>query len=371
MERAYDLAVVGGGIVGLAHAWHGLRRGWRVLLLERGPRAEDASIRNFGMVWPIGQPAGPRLELALRSRGHWLEVLEACGAWYRAEGSIHVAREEDELAVLEELAAQGSHEVELLTAAETVARSSAVVPYGLRGGLYSPTEVGVDPPGVIARLAAWLGERGVDVRFEHPVHAVAGGRVVTPRGELRAERVVVCSGADTATLYPERFEGAGLFRCKLQMMATVPQPEYFELGPMLAAGLTLPHCESFRGCPSLPALQERLARAHPAHVAYGIHVMVSQNEAGELVFGASHEYDVDISPFDRTEIDELVTDYLSGFFAAPVPVLASRWHGLYLENPAGHVWRDEPEPGVRLVTGLAGAGMTLSFGIADETLEGW
>ena len=54
----YDLAVIGSGILGMAHAWHAHRAGLNTIVFDRTGRPQGASIRNFGMLWPLGQKAG-------------------------------------------------------------------------------------------------------------------------------------------------------------------------------------------------------------------------------------------------------------------------------------------------------------------------
>ena len=95
MPERYDAAVVGAGILGLAHATQLARLGRRVVVFERDPKAQGASVRNFGMIWPIGQPLGDLHNLASRSRDLWLEVLESAGLWHERTGSLHLSYHEN------------------------------------------------------------------------------------------------------------------------------------------------------------------------------------------------------------------------------------------------------------------------------------
>ena len=97
----FDIAIVGGGIIGLAQAWERAKKGQKVILFERNPQAQGASIRNFGMIWPIGQPTDS-YPVALKSREIWLELSGKANFWAAPTGSLHLAYHEDEWAILNE-----------------------------------------------------------------------------------------------------------------------------------------------------------------------------------------------------------------------------------------------------------------------------
>ncbi len=376
MNRQADVAVIGGGIVGLAFAWTAARSGLSVVLIERDRKAQGASVRNFGMVWPIGQASGSPHARALRSRELWSELAGSSGIALDPVGSLHLAYHPDELAVLEEFVDRSpdlGFDCGLLTPAETLRKSPSVVSDGLLGALWSPTEACVDPRQAIATIPRFLAEtHGVQLRFGSVVTSIEMPFVSTADGEVwEVERAVVCGGADFRTLFPEAFADSGIRLCKLQMMRTAPQPGGWRLGPMLAGGLTLCHYSAFQSCPSLGALRRRFAETMADYVGQGIHVMASQNALGEVVIGDSHEYDDAIEPFDKPAIDGLILDYLKGMVRLPDESIAARWHGIYAKHPSRLIFTAEPQPDAKIVTAPGGAGMTLSFGFAEELWNDW
>ena len=342
-------------------------------VFERSPRASGASVRNFGIIWPIGQPHGFLYELALRSRSRWVEVLDAARLPYAAEGSLHVVYREDEAAVAREFTEVGpglGYSCTWLDKAKTLTRSRAVEPEGLIGAIWSDTEITVDPRLVLANLPAYLSERfGVEFHFGCAVQAVEPPVIEAGGARWQADRVIICSGEDFETLYPEVYAQSGLTRVKLQMLRTGAQPEGWRLGPALAAGLTLRFYQSFTVCRTLAALRERIAAETPEYDRWDIHGLVSQTAAGELTLGDSHEYGLCVDIFNKDEIDALMLRYISGFLRAPSLAIAQRWLGVYAKHPEKPYLSMEPAPGVRIVTSPGGAGMTLSFGVAARTIE--
>jgi FAD dependent oxidoreductase TIGR03364 len=370
-----EVAIVGAGIMGLAHAYLAAKHGKSVVVFERSRRAAGASVRNFGMVWPIGQPSGAMLSLALRSRELWIEVLEAAKLTYRNTGSLHLTYREDEAAVAQEFAAAGpglGYRCTWLNSAEVLNSSNAVQPNGLAGALWSDTELTVDPREIIQALPGFLTARyGVQFHFGAAVTAVDrqhGSSVLhTGQGVWQADTVIVCSGEDFETLYPEHYAASGLTRCKLQMMRTAPQPHGWQLGPSLAAGLTLRFYPAFQICKTLPALSRRIAEETPEYDRWGIHALVSQTADGALTLGDSHEYGLAVDIFNKEEIDELILQYTRQFLCAPNLAVAERWHGVYAKHPEKPLIVMTPEPGVRIVASPGGSGMTLSFGVAEQS----
>jgi FAD dependent oxidoreductase TIGR03364 len=359
-----DVAIVGAGILGIAHAYLLARRRRSVVVFERSPQPAGASVRNFGMIWPIGQPAGRMHAMAMRSRDLWLEVLDAAGLPYFPTGSLHVVYRTDEAAVAREfceVAPKLGYACQWLNAADVLAQSQAVRPDGLLGAIRSPAEITVDPRVALAQLPAFLTER-FDVQFRWST-------AVTSIDLSTFSAAIVCTGHDFETMYPEMFRASGVTRCKLQMMRTRPQPEGWQLGPALAAGLTLRFYESFRICRTLPALTQRIAAETPEYDRWGIHALVSQTAGRELTIGDSHEYGEAIDPFDRAEIDDLILKYTRGFLRAPTLEIAQHWHGIYAKHPHQPFLSFSPAPNVRVVTATGGSGMTLSFGLAEDTLK--
>src|ERR1700749_3555608 len=101
VERKFDLAVVGAGIVGLAHAYAAAQLGKRVIVIDRDTRANGASIRNFGFITVSGQERGASWRRAMRSRDVWADVAPAAGIAIVQKGLLLAMRYPESLAVAE------------------------------------------------------------------------------------------------------------------------------------------------------------------------------------------------------------------------------------------------------------------------------
>ncbi len=369
-----QIVIVGAGIIGLAHALTALEAGWSVTVLEKDGRALGASVRNFGTLWPIGCAAGPEREQALFGVRRWQELAAPAGLWLKPHGSLSLAHRPEAWDILQQYAAAGTEAgFELLSPAAIARRFPAANQNGLRGGLFSPYETVVHSPTALPALARLVEQRGAEVHFGTPVIRVLDEAVETGDGRLFPfDQLVIAAGDDLRTFFPQALAAAGLTRCRLQMMRTVPQPAGFDLGAILVSDLTLCHYPAFRHCPATALLRARLQAELPRHCEWGVHVIAAQHPDGSLVLGDSHEYATDFDPDTRADVDDLILGALRQFASVPDFRIAARWQGIYLKSTLGQTQVVlHPRKNITMVTAMGGLGMTLSWGLAQQTVAGW
>lgn len=369
---ACDLLVVGAGIVGLAHALAGVRRGWRVTVVERDWRCVGASIRNFGFVTVTGQREGATWQRAMRSRQVWAEVAPAAGIAIEQRGLWMLAHRPAARAVLEAFAQTAMGEdCRLHDAAEVAALAPGLRADRLSGALHSPHELRVESRHAIPRLAAWLAERhGVNFIRGEAVLEVNPGGVRTALRTLQAGRVVLCPGTELTGVAAPWLAPQALKLTRLQMLRVQPEPG-FRLPAPVMSDLGLVRYAGYAALPEAAALRRQLEEEAPESLAHGIHLIAVQGSDGSLVVGDSHHDDATPEPFASEAVDRLILDHLRESVELTQCRVVERWTGVY---PTGH---DQdclivaPEPELRVVVVTSGTGASTAFGIAEEVCDGW
>jgi FAD dependent oxidoreductase TIGR03364 len=366
---AFDLAVVGAGIVGLAHAWVAARAGLRVVVLDRDHRPNGASVRNFGFVTVTGQGAGDTWRRARRSRDVWAEVAPLAGIEVLHRGLSVVAHTPEALDVAAEFAAgpMGGG-CEVLGRAEALRRFPYLASRAIEGALASPHELRVESRTAVPRLAAWLAERhGVEFRFGAAAVEVGPGLVRTPLGAVRAGAVAVCPGHDYRTLLPGVFAGRGLRECKLHMLR-LSDPGW-RLGAAVMSDLGLLRYRGYADCPSLPRLAARWRAEAPELIADGIHLIAVQGADGSLVVGDSHHYAPTVDDFAPEEVDARILALAARALDLSRSRVSERWIGVYGSGPDDAVV-ERVEPGLGVAAVTSGTGASTAFGLAEDSLRG-
>jgi len=371
------VVIVGGGVLGTMHALEACRRGWEVTHLEADAGPRRASVRNFGLVWVSGRAPGPELALAVRARELWEQLAAHSPAvGFRPDGSLTVARHGAELALMAEAAARPDaavREFELLDA-DGVRAANPAVRGDVLGGLLCRRDAIVEPGLVLGALRVTLGATGrytwlprrqvVDVETSVDGTATAVDHL---GGRHDGSVVILCIG-DRLTGLGGRIgatlAAAPLRRCRLQMLQTAPATE--RLTTAVADGDSMRYYPAF----DLPG-RGALPDPAPATAEWGVQLLISQRAAGGLTIGDTHVYD---EPFDFA-VEEHLSDDLraraESVLGWSLPPIVRRWAGVYtVVTDERLYYRANPDPGVVIVTGPAGRGMTLSPAIAEETWEG-
>ena len=364
MKRA---VVAGGGILGTWHALELCRAGYTVQHLEADPAPVGASVRNFGLLWVSGRRSGIELEVARRSRRRWEEVAcDAPGIGFRATGSLTLAVNQGERQVMESFAdhldaADRSVtflEPEQLRAVNPALRGEVV------GGLHCTDDAVVEPRLVLGALRSHLQSLdGYAFHAGRRVVAFEEQALIDAKGtKWEADFAVVATGAAFDHLPGTEHLAARLRRVRLQMMETVP----------FTSTLTtsVADADTLRYYPAYDIVdRDPLGRQNSVAAAHHLQLLMVQRGDGGLTIGDTHAY---VEPFDFALSEDPSHELLAratALLGTPPPPVARRWEGVYSQCIDGDVClRHELSPGVWMVTGPGGRGMTCAPGIAADTL---
>jgi glycine oxidase len=211
----FDLAVAGGGPIGLACAWRAARRGLRTAVVDAGgPGAWEVAAGMLAPATEAEPGEEPLLELGLRSaRGFeafCAELAEEAGAdpGLRATGTLVVARDRDEAEALERrLAYRRALGLpgERLRPSQARRAEPALAPT-VRLALEVPSDHSVDPRRLVAALAAAFERSGGTLRRGVRATGVivddqrAAGLRLAGGEALRADQVLLAPGVGAARL---------------------------------------------------------------------------------------------------------------------------------------------------------------------------
>jgi len=220
MKGGYDVAVVGGGLVGVATAWGLAREGCRVAVLDEGDRAVRASRGNFALVWVQSKGLGlaPYAGWTIRSSNAWAGFAESLkeetglDVCFQRPGGFHLALSEKELEarahMLRRLHNQPGiveYKTEILDRAQ-VAKMLPDIGREVAGASYCPLDGHVNSLRLFRTLHLAINARGAAYLPSHRVESItkeAGEfRLATTQGEIRAGKVALAAGNANMRLAP-------------------------------------------------------------------------------------------------------------------------------------------------------------------------
>jgi FAD dependent oxidoreductase TIGR03364 len=362
--------VAGGGIVGTWHALELAEAGFVVDHLEAEAGPTGASVRNFGLVWVSGRRSGTELNVARRARRRWEEVGAAVpGIGFRPLTSLTVATDTAARDVMQAFARHPDAATRSITflAPDDVRACNPAVRGDIEGALHCTEDAVVEPRLALGALRAHLqATHGDDYRFHSRCRVVSAeprALVDTTGRRWEGELAVLATGAAYDHLPGREALAARLRRVRLQMLQTAPFTT--ELTTSLADSDSLRYYPAYESAP-LAELGEQT----PLAAAHHLQLLLVQRPDGGLTIGDTHAYG---EPFDFALSEEPSDELLrraGRILGAELPPVQRRWEGTYAQCVDGDVClREEIEPGVFLVTGPGGRGMTCAPAIATDTLR--
>ena len=341
---AYDVAIVGAGIVGAACAAECARRGMRVILVDRDAIGAGATAAGMGHI-VVMDDSEAQFALTRYSQRLWQEMRPELpdDAEYEQCGTIWVAADEEEMAEVQrkhKYYAEREVATEVLDT-QVLHNLEPNLGSGMKGGLLVPEDGVLYPPCAARFCAERAQELGTKVRLGSHVQHIGLGQVALDDGsEIRAEFVVNAAGAAAPALTP----GLEVKKRKGHLVITDRYPGFVrhqlvELGYLKSAHSLSSDSVAFN---------------------------VQPRRTGQVLIGSSRQYGAEHREVDHGILVQMLQraqEYMPGL--APMSTVRT-WTGFRAATPdkLPLIGPSTFDKSVWLATGHEGLGITTSLGTA-------
>jgi FAD dependent oxidoreductase TIGR03364 len=380
MEKEFDFAIVGGGIMGTSFAYHLLKRGYSVALFDKNYTPTEASVRNFGQVVPSGFGAEWQ-KYGIASMEIYRSIQKEAQLDLNEEGSLYIASNEEEIRLIEELNAinqLNQYDSIILDTSDINKLYPEIKQSYAKAALHFPLEIQVNPKTTVARILHWLTKKNQLHYFNNVTIQdieVSSSKIHLTdnfKNEYTAKKVMICSGHDFKTLFPEIFLNAGLKTVKLQMLSGIASNT--KIKGSILTGWSIRRYECFHECPSY---QQIISQEDPNSFQrlHGIHILAKQEADGTIILGDSHHYASHGPNAVSTDYEDIVSvnDFMITEAKKILNIdhfeLRNAWAGLYSQCTDKPILVENISDDITVVTGIGGKGMTASLGYTQEFLN--
>ncbi|MCZ7630617.1 MAG: FAD-binding oxidoreductase [Microthrixaceae bacterium] len=359
--------IIGGGILGTAHAMEALGRGWEVTQFEVSAEPQASTPRSPGVLRFSRCAPGLELQLGMAAARAWRELAaRADRALIRDTGSIVVATDDLEASVMAELADRVDAEDRCWRWLDEPSARAAHPELGgqVRGILTSDLDLVVEPRALLENLRGsvtandrYTFRGGVEVREVGPDSITdANGR--THRGDL----VVLCPGSRSDLTVSVLRQPPILRSIRLQMAqterfeGTLPTP-VSDLAALGQSGIG--RSEGITGTAADPRL---------GSTEVGLTCVQRLNHS--LTVGEARDQNEPFSFDVAQRPTDVLMNRLRVILGSEPPPVTRQWVGSVRQCVDGRLWlREDLDETVSLVTGAGQRGIMLAPVIAEETFN--
>jgi glycine/D-amino acid oxidase-like deaminating enzyme len=235
LPQKADVAIIGGGVIGVMTAFYLAKHGRKVVLCEKGRIAGEQSSRNWGWIRQQGRDPA-ELPLMIEANRIWQTLSKECGEdlGFQKTGVLYLANSQRDMADYEswlEYAKLHHLDSHLLSRSQTqslISSHKADWP----GALFTPSDARAEPWIAVPALARATVRMGAAIIEECAVRNldIQAGKIagiITEKGRIACNQVVVAGGAWSSLFLRNHGISIQQLSVRATVAATGPMPEVF------------------------------------------------------------------------------------------------------------------------------------------------